>query len=283
MFHWTVGGVTLFAVPISVANLRTDKRGDDDVHGSPSVVSEPLHVPYQFRATELLVSANSESRGRLSPALYARQTVLLHAGSDGVQIFIGIPTMNEAEQAVARHNDTRSRIILVHGIRGDGSKTVDKVGGKLREMGWSVIDVPTKVRHTWHVRWTAKKDAALVAKFSRDGDILVAHSYGCLVAWRADRLHDYRAIFSIAPAMDKRKKYRHPTRVFCYFSKDDKVLKAGRLIPFGHPFGTAGLVGMNQDVFNIPNDGFDHNDYFSGNALTDLVAHIHQVAGTSNG
>ena len=170
-----------------------------------------------------------------------------------------------------------SRIVLVHGIRSDGTNNVDVVGDELRRLGHVVVDVQTPVRHTWSARWSAKKDARQVAAASREGDILVAHSYGNLIAWHAHKMQNYEAVFCIAAAMSKNAIWRHPKRVFCYHSNTDGALKLGAALLW-HPFGRAGLDGFTQrGVTNLPYHGLGHGGYFAGPILSLLVDHINRM------
>jgi len=172
------------------------------------------------------------------------------------------------------------KIILVHGINTLGTDNIDRTQKRLEESGLEVVDAPTKKRNPLTARWCGNRDGKVVRDCSADGDILVCHSYGNIVGWHAHKRRDYAAIFCIAPAQSKDVQWRHPNRVHCYFSKDDKALKAGSLM-FYHPFGRAGLVGMTQTgVNNIPSHGLDHSDYFYGAALGNLIGHILVVAST---
>lgn len=170
------------------------------------------------------------------------------------------------------------KIVLVHGINTDGTENVDRTRPRLEELGFDVVDAPTKKRNPFTARFCGKRDSRVVIDCSSDGDILVCHSYGNIVGWYAHRIRDYAAIFCIAPAQSKNVQWNNPNRVHCYYSKDDKALKAGAWMLW-HPFGRAGLVGYTQPgVNNVRNVEFDHSDYFKGEALDRLVEHIRIVS-----
>ena len=170
------------------------------------------------------------------------------------------------------------RIVGVNGILTHGARNVDLVLAEMRERGYQTVDVALPKRGPFMARFTGKKDGDIVAEHSRDGDILVAHSFGCLRAWHAHKLRNYHAVFCIAPAMSRRVKWRDPVRVHCWYSRDDSAVWAGSFLPL-HPFGSAGTKGFRQGgIRHFEALGASHSDYFKGVRLTTLVQHIELAA-----
>lgn len=166
-------------------------------------------------------------------------------------------------------------IILVNGINTHGAGNVDLVGERLRARGHQVVDVYLPKRRTLSARWGAGEDAITIAKHSEEGDVLIAHSFGCLRAARAMRLREYAAAFLIAPAMSKRWLFRNPGRVWCYYSPSDWVVRLGALAVL-HPFGRAGVQGFEQPGVRNVRCESDHDDYFAGLLLEKIVRDVHR-------
>lgn len=169
------------------------------------------------------------------------------------------------------------RIVGVNGIRTHGGGNIDRLLLEMRDRGFETIDAPLLKARAWNARWRGEIEGRQVAQMSDDGDIIVAHSYGCLRTWYAHELRDYRAIVCIAPAMDDDAVWRDPERVHCFYSPDDWAVRVGSWLLF-HPFGPAGNRGFSQGgVRNHRIDGAGHNDFFVGElvqAIADYVARL---------
>lgn len=175
------------------------------------------------------------------------------------------------------------KIVGVNGIRTHGATSTDIVLAEMRRRGFKTADVKLPWRSVVTARFGGRKDGELVADFSDDGDIIVAHSFGCLRAWHAHTIRDYSLIVCIAPAMPRRAEWRHPERVHCWFSPDDWAVFAGTFL-FLHPFGAAGTKGFKQEGvqhFAVPDTG--HGDYFHGARLRALADRIAAAAAGRNG
>lgn len=171
-------------------------------------------------------------------------------------------------------------IIGANGIATHGEGNIDVLLRRLALMGHATVDVRLPKRHWFSARFGGCTDGSLIAKVSHDGDILVAHSYGCLRAWHAHQVRDYRAIVCIAPAMDRDYEWRHPERVHCFHSSSDWAIRFGSWLRL-HPFGRAGNKGFYQEgVTNINVEKAGHSDYFKGDKLNDLARYIHDLAKT---
>lgn len=166
------------------------------------------------------------------------------------------------------------KVLLVNGISTHGEGNVDRVGDALRRRGMTVDDLRLPKRHFISARWGARSDAEIIVNRANPGDIVVAHSFGCLRAAHAERVMDFGAVFAIAAAMERNWEWRRPWIVKAYHSKDDLALHAGKFLIL-HPFGRAGLDGFKQlGVHNIRWDRLDHSDYFYGVWLDRLTSAI---------
>ena len=170
-----------------------------------------------------------------------------------------------------------SRIVLVNGIWSHGENNVDLVGGEMSMRGYKIVDVPLGKVGPFGARFSGKDDGQKVACWSQDGDILVAHSYGAVRAWYASRYREYKAIFLIAPAQSANAEWRNPSRVWCFHSKEDRVLYLGAAL-FWHPFGKAGIKGYNQPGVHNVEVHSDHNDYFHHKSLLKQICDTIELA-----
>ena len=170
------------------------------------------------------------------------------------------------------------RVVGVNGINTHGDGNIDVLLRELKAGGLETVDVLLPRRHVLSARWSGRADGQIVADASRDGDIVVAHSYGCLRAWYAHQVRDYGAIICIAPAMGRRMEWRRPGSVYCWHSHADWAIRLGSVLIW-HPFGAAGNVGFDQPgVVNRAAEGARHNDYFRGIRLESLVHTIRRIA-----
>lgn len=166
------------------------------------------------------------------------------------------------------------KVVGINGINTHGEGNIDLVLHLLEARGIETVDVTLPKRHTLSAWWGGRLDGRIVAQASDEGDILVAHSYGAIRAFYAHKLREYKAIFLIAPAQSSLTNWQNPDRVVCYYSPVDWVVSLGALLP-GHPFGRAGIEGYRQPgVTNVEVQGSDHNDYFRGAPLMDIVERI---------
>lgn len=173
------------------------------------------------------------------------------------------------------------RVVGANGINTHGENNIDVLLVELEcWYGLETVDVWLPKRHWFSARWGGCHDGTLIAQDSRDGDILVAHSYGCLRAWHAHQVRDYRAIVCIAPAMGKQVEWRYPQRVHCYHSDGDWAVRIGSRLLF-HPFGRAGVEGFKQlEPYGNNHDcEATHGSYFQGDLLRRIADHVALLAG----
>ena len=177
------------------------------------------------------------------------------------------------------------RIVGVNGIGTHGEGNIDVLLAEMQRRGLDTIDVHLPRRHAFSARWGAREDGYRVADASQDGDIVVAHSFGCLRTWHAHRVRDYKAIFLIAPAQSRDDEWRSPRRTHCYYSPGDWVVKLGARLLF-HPFGAAGVEGysqlgplMHNHRVELPKALRDrHSGYFAFGLLERIADHIGHLA-----
>lgn len=169
------------------------------------------------------------------------------------------------------------KIIGANGIGNHGEQNIDLLLRVLSHRGFDVHDCELPWVHWMRARFYGCPDGLRIASNSKDGDIVVAHSFGCYRAWNAHLVRDYKAIVCIAPAMERDVEWRHPERVTCWHSHRDRAVKIGALLRF-HPFGPAGNEGFDQEgVCNYRVDA-GHNDYFKGSLLHKIADHIETLA-----
>jgi hypothetical protein len=163
------------------------------------------------------------------------------------------------------------KIITVPGIESRGVKSTDRIGRAMKELGYDTHDIDQPVRSAWGARWKAEKDAKDIIHYSNDGDVIIAHSYGCLKASIAMRGVNFLAAFLFRPAMSRWQKFPQyqKTKTFCIYSKQDYTILGGSLLLF-HPFGLAGFKGFRSPfVTNMKSHGA-HSDDFKDDSLFNL-------------
>lgn len=153
----------------------------------------------------------------------------------------------------------------VHGIWTDGDNNVDRLLWWLSQRyGYATNELPQPRRNPFSARFSAKKDAELLAAAAQPGDAVVAHSYGCAVVAEAMRQVEFSHAFLFRPAMAH--DYRFPagtrTVIHCIHSTEDWAIFFGMLLRFGHPFGSAGRTGFDDPrVVNIRARGGHSADF----------------------
>lgn len=155
------------------------------------------------------------------------------------------------------------KILGVNGIRTHGKTTTDRLLFELEKLGHNVLDINQPIRHAWGARFKVRKDAKAIIKVANDGDVLLAHSYGCMKAARAMRGINFKAVFLFRPAMGRYHDFPgwHDTEIYCIHSRGDLAVWAGGFLLF-HPFGLAGVFGFKDNlVQNIRSSGGHSADF----------------------
>lgn len=173
------------------------------------------------------------------------------------------------------------RIAGVNGIATHGAGSIDLLLLELAKRGHVVLDIPLPKRHWFSARWGGKPDGEIIAKHTRDGDVIVAHSFGCLRAWHAHQIRDFAAIICIAPAMSDSAEWNHPERVHCLYSPKDLAIRIGARLLF-HPFGAAGSKGFTQEGVTNVEYQCGHSAYFQPPLISRVADYIERVASASN-
>lgn len=170
------------------------------------------------------------------------------------------------------------KILGVNGIWTHGENNIDKLLAVLAWKDYKVKDIYNKKRGPFWARFKADNDACPVIKASSPGDVIIAHSYGCLKALEAAKYVKYKALFLIAPAASRKYDMNQidpETKIYCFYSKKDYTVLLGSLLLF-HPFGPAGMKGFTDPrVENLEYYG-DHGHYFQGEILHKVGNYIHK-------
>lgn len=169
------------------------------------------------------------------------------------------------------------RILGVHGILTDGSQNIDRMLFYMRDRyGYPVVDVQAEIRGPFSVRFASGPDAEALAKEAEDGDVVLAHSYGCLKTALAMEKVKFSHAFMFRPAMDPDYKFpQTETKVHCIHSRGDLAVMLGALLRFSHPFGSAGRKGFAaQHVINVQSKGGHNADF---DRLEHWGAYIHSA------
>lgn len=137
-----------------------------------------------------------------------------------------------------------------------------------------VIDVkyPFMTAVLAYTNFAIKRRARKILELNRPGDVLIAHSFGCLIALHAMRMGArFSRVFFFGAAVEPGVEFPREafTHLYNIHSPDDKALTLGAKLPY-HEFGTLGkfgYTGHDPRVHNIKVDGYDHNDYVSARNL----------------
>lgn len=183
--------------------------------------------------------------------------------------------------------------VLAHGIRTEGTYSIDRIGPPLRDLGHGVHDCELPVRRTWSVKRTLEKDAEqlvqclMATSVPREVRSIIAHSHGCHIALEAAKMIDVGSIWLFNPAVsvgynldpvrcDK-------TRIYCIYSPSDWIVFLGSIIPF-HPFGKAGKHGLKNlpEANNLESNG-GHSEAFKHPRIEQWAEFIHKKDAASLG
>ncbi len=141
-----------------------------------------------------------------------------------------------------------TRILGINGIRTDGSTNTDKLLRKLRERGHQTLDINYPEVNIFQARSRSrqKRNATILYDAHNGGDILIAHSYGCLLSLRAMEIGaSFSKVFFFAPAMnvDFTFPYHGMEHLTVIYNPTDEAIKWGARLRFGHDFGKMGSEG----------------------------------------
>lgn len=176
-----------------------------------------------------------------------------------------------------------SRILGVNGIYNwswSKDSFTDKILNRLKNNHF-VIDVqyPRMLAALAYFNFAVDRRAQEVLKVHKPGDVVIAHSFGCLLTLRAMELGaEFSTVFFFGAAAECNVTIppNGCERLINVHSTDDNALGLGKLLP-GHPFGelgSYGYIGTDLRVENVPAPGYDHNDYVSNVHIRDWVEFI---------
>lgn len=167
------------------------------------------------------------------------------------------------------------KVLGINGLESDGSGTVDILGNALVCVGHTYIDANYRktrlFRFQTYDRGRQFEDAHIIGRdyYTTNrcdalNSIIIAHSRGCLVAWRMLELgYRFRAVFLFRPAMNRN--FILPVgqdNVYCINRADDRLLALGSWLPF-NDFGNAGRYGFDDDrVINISASQYSHTEFW---------------------
>lgn len=157
-------------------------------------------------------------------------------------------------------------IHLFHGfnVRDGGSGSIDKFAPFFTLSGASIVQHdygwvgPLRLRRR-NDKAIARSEAAILP-----GDTLIAHSNGCLIAWRLVQAGvPVSAVICIQPALRRDTLWREDVSVLCLYNPDDWIVSLGRMWgrfasvanPFRnrHGWGAAGRYGFTAGQPNVEN------------------------------
>lgn len=170
------------------------------------------------------------------------------------------------------------RVFGVSGIWTTGDSNVDRLLAWMSSRyGYATYDINQPVRNPFSARFSGDDDSMAIVKIAEPGDIVIAHSYGCLKTAYAMREVEFSKVFMFRPAMPRKWKFPdNATEVHCIHSRGDWAILAGAMMRFGHPFGLAGRVGFkDKQVVNLKTHG-GHNADFD-DKLQYWGAYIHNL------
>lgn len=173
------------------------------------------------------------------------------------------------------------RVVGINGIRSDGAKNTDRLLFHLRGHGWETRDCNYPrvsllrfilTGRRWRRNYQYSAARALINAAS-EGDALIAHSFGGLLALRAMELGArFSTVFLFAPALDRDVLFPAfgAERIYIIHNPRDVALWwAGRLL--FHDAGEMGRLGyagladprvLNVRANDIAHEPLRHSDYF---------------------
>jgi len=140
------------------------------------------------------------------------------------------------------------KVICINGIRTDGASSTKLFATGLCDLGIEAIEIdyPKVNLFGSRDRDRQRKNAQYILDVYDEGDIIVAHSYGCLVTLRAMELGArFSIVFFYAPAMNRDFVFPHHgmEKLYVIHNKSDQAIRWGDKLWFGHDFGKMGSHG----------------------------------------
>lgn len=181
------------------------------------------------------------------------------------------------------------RILGINGINGNGSKTTDPMLKALGKLGWDTHDVNYPRANFMNARWRQKDNAKKLITAHMMGDCVIAHSYGCLLTFRAMQMGaEFGTVFMFAPAMDHKVTIPHHgcQKLVVIYHTGDIAISIGSKLWF-HDFGKMGMKGYrgpkDRRVSSVKTKGdkaldrFKHSDYFTAQKIQKWIKFVDDV------
>lgn len=180
-----------------------------------------------------------------------------------------------------------SKIIFVHGINSTGRESTDLALKMIKDAGRAVVECDYPMTHFWSAgsRKVQLDRAGRIVDASNDGDHIVAHSFGGLLARRAMQLNrKFGHAFLFSPADEANTYYpvNGAHKIHIIYNQFDRPIRLGALLP-NHDFGELGRMGYEgpddervialQDPFYRLR-GSTHGHYFKVERLQKWVTYI---------
>lgn len=166
------------------------------------------------------------------------------------------------------------RAHLFHGfnVSDGGSNTIDKLAPFFLLNNIPVMDHNYGWVGLLGLRRRNNKTTVRALPLIQVGDVLVAHSNGCLIAWElVEAGAPVSAVICIQPALRRDTIWREDVSVLCLYNKRDWIVSLGRMWgrfvsvanPFAnrHGWGAAGRHGFTVEQHNVTNWDTDRGLY----------------------
>lgn len=158
------------------------------------------------------------------------------------------------------------RVHLFHGFNvWDGGKgTTDRLAPFLKAKGHIVIEQDYGWVGLLGLRFRNRSVVEKAAEQIRSGDVIIAHSNGCLIAWELANMGlPIRAVICIQPALRRDSLWPMTAKVLCLHNDGDIPVRLsriwGRFVSVANPFrdrhgwGAAGSHGFTSRQPNVEN------------------------------
>lgn len=165
------------------------------------------------------------------------------------------------------------RCHLLHGfnVRDGGAATTDTLQPYFRLRGWDVVQHDYGWVGLIGLRFRNEDVVGRMLKVVKPGDVVVAHSNGCLITHQLAREGaQLGAVVCIQPALRRDCTWPESLPVLCVYNDKDWVVQLGRiwgrlssaLTPFKpHGWGAAGRYGFTAGQRNVENWNTNHGQF----------------------
>lgn len=179
-------------------------------------------------------------------------------------------------------------IRLIHGfnVLDRGKTTTDQLTPHLKSEGLSVFEHDYGWVGLIGLRWRNDRVVRGILPMIEPGDVLIAHSNGCLIAWELAKAGaPLSAVICIQPALRRDTLWPASLPVLCLFNRSDWTVELGRVwgrfvsvvnpLRNRHGWGAAGRHGFTSGQSLVENWNTElgdkpasrHSDIFRGDSL----------------